>query len=271
VNPLVILPDSLVVGQVLKNTLENYFLKGGKIIISHKLGFGEDGNWQLSFLPFLHCGEAELIPSYWSVSNELKGKDLPGDRVFYQQGLNVKPINDCRFMVNCVLPNFKRTDLTYCSHFQTQPDKIDPDFPAVFGNDSFVYFADPLFREYRQSGSISVRMVFQKSIERLIGKAQYGYGISRQKLSVPRRKGIDLIITLLNYLPVRKALDIDVIEKSSTFSGERIYIKGGVKPVLCLNDNCTLMYNSDGSYILPALSGRIILTLTDFLITKLIG
>ena len=34
---------------------------------------------------------------------------------------------------------------------------MDPDYPAVVGNAQLAFFADPVFAEYRQSGSVFLR------------------------------------------------------------------------------------------------------------------
>ena len=59
----------------------------------------------------------------------------------------------------------------------------------------------------------------------MIGAPRVGEGLPRGVLVVPRRRGDDLLVTLLNYQPVRKALEIDVIEEPTSFAGEILEIR----------------------------------------------
>lgn len=128
----------------------------------------------------------------------------------------------------------------------------------MVGNDNLVYFADPIFREYRQSGNVFIRDITQKIIESLIGKPITS-GLMPTIMSVPRRRNNDLIITLLHYIPIRKSLDIDVIEQGQTFAGETIVLPPKVKSLFCVSTSKTLTLNKDGAFELPMIKGRLLL------------
>jgi len=256
---LIVLPDSVIVSNKLKQSLEEYLLRKGKLMVSCQSGFNSKGEWNLPFLPYMPEGETELFPNYWQLTDMMAESGLLGERVVYQQGMNLKPSASCEVLVNRVLPYFKRSDLKYCSHFQTPPDKVDLTYPAVFSNDNIVVFADPVFREYRQSGTVFIRNIVGKTINKLIGKAPYGETLSPRVLCVPRRKGNDLLVTLLNYTPVRKALDIDVIEQPNTFADEYFSLAGSKHTVNCVSNGDALYPDASGNYKLPEIKGRILL------------
>ena len=256
---LIILPDSSVISDKLRDKLKNY---KGKLIVSFKGGNDESGKWQLDWLPVSLEGEAELYPSFWRTRTDA-GFDATGERVFYQQGLNVKGGKGVTTWVDRVLPYFKRSDLKYCSHFQTPPEKADSAYPALQGNDDFAFFADPIFHEYRQSGNIFVKEIVRQTIEKLLGEPLAGKGLASSILSVPRRRGKDLIISLLHYIPVRKALDIDVIENRSSFAGEILHIQGDPQEVQIAGTSTKLEKRGHG-FALPETRGRLLLEVPGY-------
>lgn len=256
---LLILPDSSVITPKMAKKLKAY---QGKLIISYKGGHSETGEFQLADLPLSFEGEVELYPTYWQTNTDA-GFDATGERVFYQQGLQVQGGDNAETWVHRVLPYFKRSDLQYCSHFQTPPKQRDDRYPALLGNQDFAYFSDPIFHEYRQSGNIFVKNIVRQTIERLLGKPMVGEGLSSSILSVPRRQGNDLLITLLHYVPVRKALDIDVIENRSSFAGEVLKFNRDVDAVYDVSSGTTLKA-VDGGFALDSGQGRKLLKVEGY-------
>ena len=149
-------------------------------------------------------------------------------------------------------------------HFQTPP-VADPDrHPAVVAGDRFVYFADPIFREYRQAGNIAARDGWKRAMQRLIGAPPFGAGLPTTVLSVPRRRGADLILTLLHYIPLRKALDIDVIEERMNFASQTLHLPPAARQVRVFGDGELLSVAPSGGYQLPVSPGRLLLEVPDF-------
>ena len=136
-------------------------------------------------------------------------------------------------------------------------------YPAVIAGERFVYFADPIFREYRQSGNIVARDGWKHAMFRLIGRARYGSGLPTTVLIVPRRRGNDLILTLLHYVPLRKALDIDVIEERMSFSGQILRLPPGIKKVRIFGSHEELTPVGCDGFILPVSEGRLLLEVSD--------
>jgi len=68
------------------------------------------------------------------------------------------------------------------------------------------------------------RDLLGEMLEALLGKPFVGWGLSPSILSVPRKRDSDLIVTLLHYVPVRKCMDIDVIEQRMNFVDEVLYL-----------------------------------------------
>jgi len=80
----------------------------------------------------------------------------------------------------------------------------------------------------------------------------------------PRRRGDDLLLTLLHYVPVRKALTIDMIEEAGTFAGEELSLPENVTEVRVFPDMTLLERLSSGNFALPAVKGRLLLAVPDY-------
>ena len=261
---LLILPDYVMLTESLKKRLNAYVAKGGKILLSGQSGFNADGKNEVPGVDLRRTGTVDLYPSYWRAHASFSTALSRSDRVIYLAGENVEKGADASVLVDRVLPYFKRNDLTFCSHFQTPPRAEADRHPAVVGGKNYVYFADPIFREYRQSGNIAVRDGCLEAMRRLVGEPSFGAGLPSTILCTPRRRGDDVILTLLHYIPTRKALDIDMIEERSSFAGETLRCPKGVGEVIDFETRTPLARNADGSFVLPLKKGRLLLEVPGF-------
>jgi hypothetical protein len=73
-----------------------------------------------------------------------------------------------------------------------------------------------------------------------------------------------LLLTLLHYVPLRKALDIDVIEERMSFAGESLNLPAKAKTVRLFETGEELPKNSDGSFTLPIAKGRLLLEVAGY-------
>lgn len=261
---LVILGDTATLTPGFVEKLRAYYQGGGKLLISYKGGCDASGKWVLDFLPVRIEGSVEMYPSYWRTREEFSPALARTDRVFYQAGLVVSAPG-CEVWAERVLPYFKRDDVKYCSHFQTPPRPEASGQPAIVEGERFIYFADPIFKEYRQSGNIAARDAWKTAIRRLIGASPFGEGLASTIQLYPRRRGNDLILTLLHYIPVRKALNIDMIEERSSFAGQILHLPEAANEVRVYGTRENLPRASGGGWELPASArGRILIEAPGF-------
>lgn len=264
---LIILPDSVVFTPALKQKITAYLANGGRLIASHYSGFlNEDGavanDSACMVLPLQLTGECSTTPSYWRVDHAFNADLALSDRVVYERGLNVEANANATALGSRVLPYFQRSDLKFCSHFQAPP-RAEPDaFPAIVAGEHFVYFADPIFREYRADGNIAVRDAWLSAMERLIGRPPVGHGLPKTMLCVPRHRGENLLITLLHYIPTRKALSVDMIEERSSFAGEILQLPEKFTQVIDFETGKPLPAIGKGTFSLPSKKGRLLLKAT---------
>ncbi len=261
----VVLGDSTTLTPDFVEKLRAYHAAGGKLLISHKGGCDASGRWALDFLPVSVAGELDLYPAYWRASAVFSPELARSDRVFYQPGLVVSAGAGTETLVERVLPYFKRDAVRYCSHLQTPPRPESSGQPVVIAGERFVYFADPVFREYRKSGNIAARDACRIALQRLIGPAPYGHGLASTIQVYPRRRGADLLLTLLHYIPVRKAMDIDMIEERSSFAGEVLRLPPAAREVRVFGTGELILRNGDGAFDLPVRArGRLLLEVPGF-------
>ncbi len=258
---LVILPDSVQITTALQAKLSGFYANGGKLLISYRAGFDARGEWALDFLPLDFAGEAEKWPTFWRAKAEFEANLSLSDRVHYARGFNVVP-EGLEILVERVLPYFQRTDARFCSHFQTPPQAETDAFPAVVAGERFVYFADPIFREYRQTGNLAARDGWRAAMQRLVGAAPFGEGLPTTITVYPRRRGDDLLLTLLHYIPVRKALDIDVIEERSSFGGETLRVPANARNARVFGGD--ELQTDEMGLALPNVKGRLLLDVPNY-------
>ena len=261
---LVQLPDSVVVTPMLAGKLRTYYEAGGKLLLSYRSGFDADGRWALDFLPLTMTGrEASRFPTYWRAHPEMVEAIGHMDRVCYMPGMEVLAGVGAQVVVDRVLPYFRRTDAAFSSHAQT-PGIAEADVhPAVVAGERFMYFADPIFREFRQTGNLLMRNTWRQAMITLIGRAPFGNGLPTTVNVMPRRRGDDLLLTLLHYIPVRKALDIDVIEEASSFGGEQLRLPEHVEQARVFNGPA-LERAENGKFVLPMVKGRLLIEVPGY-------
>ena len=266
---LVILPDELVLDAAFAAKLHAYHAAGGRFLASFRAGLSEPGKNSvgLDFLPVLFESESPRFPTYWRARDPFSYPAGEDDRVIYTRGLNVRPKPQAEIWLDRVLPYFQRSDLRFTSHFQAPPMPTPAMHPALIAGPRCAYFADPVFREFRATGSISVAGAFRSVLHRLIGPPAFGEGLKSTVQVHPRRRGDDLLLTLLHYLPRRKGHDIDVIEERLGFGGQVLHLPASkpVQTITCFPDGQALEKSPEGTWLLPASAeGRLLLTVTGY-------
>lgn len=261
---LLILSDTTTLSPAQAGDIRNFYENGGCLMISARGGRDENGRFLLDFLPVTSGPDHPFHPTYWRIRETFAPSLANSDRVLYQQGIQLTGQSGTRILVDRVDPYFQRTAITFSSHFQTPPIKETGAFPAVVAGPRFIFFADPIFSEYRQSGNPAVRQVWPLAMKTLIGQPSWGASLSSRIAVYPRRKGNDLLLTLLHYIPVRKAIDIDVIEERSHFGGQILDLPEHCTKVTVYPTGEELMAPKPGQFALPETAGRLLLEVKDY-------
>ena len=263
---LIQLPDTVVITPLLAKKLRAYYADGGKLLLSYRSGFDAEGRWALDFLPYVleNAGrDVELYPTYWRARPDMVDAVGRGDRVCYMAGVEVRALAGTRVLVERVLPYFRRTEENFSSHLYV-PSTVEADkSPAVIAGERFVYFADPIFREFRQAGNLMMRDTWHAAMNSLIDEPPFGDDLPKTMEIIPRRKGNDLLLTLLHYIPARRVMELDLIEEPSSFAGERLHLPEQAKTVRVYNGS-VLEHDADGAFVLPVTKGRLLLEVPGY-------
>ena len=202
---LIQLPDSVVITPLLAAKLRAYHADGGKLLLSYQSGFDAEGRWALDFLPYVveKRGSERRVLSYLLASASRHGRCRgPG-----RPGLLHGGSRDAR------AGRHPRAGRTGSALLPVGPRRTSPRtftcLPALRrtnprrssrGN-GFVCFADPIFREFRQTGNLMMRDTWHAVMNTLIGKPPFGDGLPKTMEIIPRRRDNDLLLTLLHYIP----------------------------------------------------------------------
>lgn len=260
---LLILPDTTPITAALGQKLRGYYASGGKLMLSGSAGYDEAGNWALDFLPLQRGDGASEQPVYWRVEEDFAPDWSGVDRVIYRRGPAITDHGEARVVAWQHEQYFERTDVRFCSHFQSPPLLGEPTGPAVVLAERWACLADPVFRDYRESGGLIIGAVWRQLIHALIGPPMVGDQLPTTVLSVPRRQNHDLLVTLLHYVPVRKALNIDVIAERMGFADDVLKFDRKVNEVINTETGERLTKSSDGSFALKG-RGRLLLRVPEF-------
>ncbi len=263
---LVILPDELRLTPALRARLEAFHAAGGAILASHRAGLpGVPGAEEsCAFIPARWRRPAAEFPHYWRARPAFDPAWDGVDRVIYLRGAEVEPSAGAETLVDRVRPYFQRTDLHWCSHFQSPPRPEVSGLAAVLAGERCVYFADPIFREYRRHGSQAIRDIWRRAVARLIGEPELG-GLPSTVRAYPRFAADgELRLTLLHYVAKRKGR-IDLIEERMGFAGEtlRLANTGASTRVRVDGDDKALERDADGAFRLPSAKGRLLLRISS--------
>ena len=68
------------------------------------------------------------------------------------------------------------------------------------------------------------------ALQELIGPPRFGNGLPGTVLLSVRKKGSDAHLTLIHYIPVRKALAVDIIDEPQRFAGMTLEMQLARKP-----------------------------------------
>ncbi len=258
---LVILPDEVRLTPELAQKITEFHAAGGCVLSSFRAGLPglpEPGG-VLDFLPVEWAGRAARFPNYWRPRDRFSYASGDDDRVVYLRGADVRVKPGGEVWLDRVLPYFQRTDLTFSSHFQAPPEHGVSGKPALVAGERCAYFADPIFRETRRSASLAVRDAWREVVRRLIGPAPFGDGLKSTVRIYPMRRGTDLLLTPLHYIPKQKAPGLDVIDERMGFGGQVLRVAGNVREVRQFPGGGSLPKREGGWELPPLPEGRLLL------------
>lgn len=211
---VLIFPDEVPFDDQLAQKVQAYLEQGGKVIASHRSGLMEGGtNFALPAFGVSRVGDAPYSPDFILPVGDI-GQSLPAtEHVIYLRGQQVSPLPDAEVLASVIVPYFNRDFRHFCSHQHT-PSSHQTAYPAVVRHGNVIYFAHPIFTQYRQRAPRWVKTLFFNALKLLLPRpAVHVSGPSTLRVTLneqpPHHRQI---LHLLHYIPERRGLELDTIE-----------------------------------------------------------
>ena len=153
---VLVLPDNISVNDRLKNKLDEYLSKGGKLFLTGTSGLSSDGSGFVFDIGAEYHGQSPCQPDYVLPNKELRPSFVDSPLVMYLPSQRIKAIKGCS-LGQIYDPYFNRTFEHFCSH-QHAPARPEPsgfDTGVQCGN--IVYLSHPVFSIYRGLGAVAYR------------------------------------------------------------------------------------------------------------------
>ena len=222
---VVILPDAVPVDDALKRKLSAFVEHGGGLLASFASGM--DAAQERFSLGALGVRLAEDdAPEARGVVFErndyceyLRPGELLGDGlvdteyVMYIKGMPVRADAGTHVLVNGYASYFDRTYQHFCSHAQT-PSSGKKATPAVVQNGKTIYFAHPIFTQYRENAPHWCKALVRSALKRLLPDPVVQHdSFSTLRVTLnDQAKDSRYVLHLLHYLPERRGIEFDTLE-----------------------------------------------------------
>ena len=211
---LLILPDGLILSDEQQLMLSAYVQNGGAVLACGAGGINKDGEFPRCF-GLNYAGRHEKYPDFIVADGPLAAGLIPAcEYVMYAQGVDLVSY-EAEPLLYANEPYFRREGDHFCSHRYTPSSKRGR-HPVAFKNGHVVCFAHPLFEQYRLNAPAWCKAFVLNAIDMLTGRTVIHDGSSA--LQVHLLKQTDkhrYALHILNYVPIRKCEQIDIIEEPS--------------------------------------------------------
>lgn len=153
---VLVLPDNILINDVLKSKLDEYLLKGGKIFLTGTSGLIADSRGFIFDIGVDYHGQSEYQPDYVLPKKELRPSFVDSPLVMYLPSQRIKAIKGDS-LGEIYDPYFNRNYEHFCSH-QHAPAKAEPSgFDCGVHKNNILYLAHPVFSVYRGLGAVAYK------------------------------------------------------------------------------------------------------------------
>jgi hypothetical protein len=260
---LLILPDNIPVSDDLRDKLDRFTAGGGSLIATFQSGMDESHtcfrldlgvslmeNQTLDIHGVPVAGREFERDAYadFLLPGESIGSGLPlTEHVMYRKGMEVEAMPGSEVLAEAVQPFFNRTYKQFCSHRQA-PSSGLRGYDGIVQAGRRIYFAHPIFNQYRQNAPKWCKTMMLNAINRLLPEPALRHdGPSTLITTVNNQPGHERnVVHLLHYVPVRKSVSIDVIEDVIPLYNVRVSLRadlcraeGGAVPIVRLAPEMT--------------------------------
>lgn len=206
----VILPDDIRVDEELKRRLEDYVAGGGKVVLSGESGLWKDreefaidlGIEDFGASPFFPPdGEPNRAHDFLLAEAEFQPSFSSSPVVMYERSRRIR-VAGGRSLGKVFDPYFNRTWEHFCSH-QHAPYRTEASgFDCGVMHGGFLYFAHPVFRNYRTYGAVAHREFIVRAIRAFVGEGTVATNLpSTARVTLTRQESEGRWVLHLLYAP----------------------------------------------------------------------
>jgi hypothetical protein len=270
---LLILPDDIRLDEELATCIEEFRKGGGKILLSGQSGFALDGDrFAIDVGASLH-GMSPFSPDFVLPATELRPDFVDQPFVMYAPSYRIRATSG-RPLAQVFDPYFNRTAKHFCSHQHT-PSRPEPSgFDAAVLGDGVIYLAHPVFRIYRDKGSVAVKQYVSTAIDFLLGKRKLKTNLpSFGRVTLTRQPGRKRsVVHLLCAAPLYRGTfhrgPIEVVEDLVTLADVEVTlgVDRSVAKITIEPQGTEIPFAQRGaevSFTVPRVAGRQIVAIQD--------
>jgi hypothetical protein len=211
----IILPDKGRLDPGVRDKLNRFMEKGGKLLLSAESGVEKDA-WKFALDMGLICeGKSPWDVEYVKPRKAIAKGLVSSPFLLYHSGIAAKPDGTGEILADTVAPMFNRTWAHFCSHRNTPPGETIAT-PSAIQKCNLIYIAQPIFSMYNSDGMKLHRDYVLNCIERLYPRQKSLLAVDglqscgRASVTHQEEENRD-IIHLLYATPVKRGC-VEVIE-----------------------------------------------------------
>jgi len=165
----IIVPDDAVLDESLVKKLKAFLKRGGKLMLSGKEAFDEEGK------PLFDFGVDKAVPSefepdYALPVKELRPSFMSSPFVMYLKSMRIKAGKGAESLGKVYDPYFNRDHRHFCSHQHTPPKTKHSGYDCGVLKGNILYLAHPVFSVYRGFGTVILKDYVIGALKKLLGK-----------------------------------------------------------------------------------------------------
>lgn len=207
---IVILPDCERINPALKEKLDAFLQKGGKILASGKSGLYADKDAFAFDFGAQYLRESPYSPCYFRPDFEMEGLFRTA-YVLYGQAEMVSLACGAS-LGRQEVPYFNRTAEHFCSH-QHAPDSGEAAGPGMTEGKDGVYIGWEVFSEYARHGALIAKRMVQHALDLLLGEGKtLETSLGAQGVATLMEQKGRFVNHLLYAVPVKRGGGVEVIE-----------------------------------------------------------
>jgi hypothetical protein len=210
---VLILPDRIQITDALHVKLNEYVLKGGKVLATGESGLYTNGSGFAINLGANWLSANPYCPDYFVPATDSEYLS-PAAYVMYSQGQQIEAADGGETLGLRENPYFNRDVFHFSSHQHTPGDKLSRK-PAMTKGEAGIYIGWNLFEDYAQKGSIHLRSIVQYALELLLSDRETlvtslpAQGVTTIQRQVAENR---MVHHLLYASPVRRGEAVEIIE-----------------------------------------------------------